>query len=260
MQGGAGRLDIGAGKTGPDDPGNAAALAEARRRVQEADTAARAAREEHLQLQDDGSRDRMLAARRDLEAAEAAVDALRPASMSIDDLIGPVSAPRAERETYTIRYVVTPSAVSDAIRLQQQSLIARFRIVSIAITVVGALLVVVGIQYGLTIAIVGAVLLASTWMQFVDRWLYKVRGRGVIGNAVEYVVDDSGIRYQTALGSGVLNWPALTRVLANDKSIVLARDRVIAAYVPTNAFGSPAERDAFLAFARAHVSSPAAGV
>jgi hypothetical protein len=39
----------------------------------------------------------------------------------------------------------------------------------------------------------------------------------------------------------------------NDKSITFGRDRVLAAWLPTSAFATPADRDAFVAFARAHV-------
>ena len=107
---------------------------------------------------------------------------------------------------------------------------------------------------GIWAAVTGVVLLAMTWMPFLDRWVNERRGRGVIGRGCSLVADDQGLHYEHPLGSGVIAWPALTHVTANDKSMVFGRDRVLAAYVPVTAFASTSDRDEFLAFARAHVT------
>ena len=162
-------------------------------------------------------------------------------------------------ETYTVRYEITPAAMTAAIRLHQAMFLARYRIVMVAIAIAGVVVAfAVDSSLGLTIAIVGVLLLAMTWMQFADRWLFGNRARGVVGGTCEYLVDDRGIHYQNPLGSGTLAWSALTKVSANDETIVLGRDRVMAAYIPTTAFASHAERESFLTFARAHVGARAA--
>ena len=159
-------------------------------------------------------------------------------------------------DSFTVRFQVTPSAVIDAVRLHQKTLMARLRAVLVIFVAAGGVIaMVVDLTLGLSIAFFGILLLALSWFQFLDRWLIGNRGRGIIGETCEYIADDQGLRYEHPLGSGVINWSALTDVRTNDKSIVFRRDRVMAAYLPTSAFATPAERDSFLAFARAHVGA-----
>ncbi len=162
-------------------------------------------------------------------------------------------------ESFSFRYEITPSAVTDAARLHQSTFLARYRLVMVLIAAVGIVLAtVVDLSTGMTVFLFGLAMLAATWMQFLDRWLFRNRARGVVGGTSEYVVDDEGIHYTNPLGSGVFAWSALTDVRANDKTIAFGRDRVLVAYVPTTAFASPAERDSFLGFARARVGQAAA--
>ena len=157
-------------------------------------------------------------------------------------------------ETHTVSYVLTPSAMTDATRLHQSQFLARYRAVMVLVAVVGVVLAIVFDQsIGVTVAIFGLLLLAMTWMQFVDRRLARSRGRGFVGGEVEYVLDDAGIHYHVPVASGVIPWSALTKVRANDRSIVFSRERALVAWVPVTAFRSATERDAFLAFAQAHV-------
>jgi hypothetical protein len=162
-------------------------------------------------------------------------------------------------ESYNLRYVITPSALQDAAQLYSSALVGRIRGVLALMAVVGVLIALAGdLQIGLSVGIFGMLMLGLTWIRFMDRWLYANRGRGVMGETCEYVVDDRGIHYQHPLGSGDLPWSALTDVQSNEKSILFKRDRVLAAYVPTIAFSSQAEREAFLEFARAHVDKESA--
>jgi hypothetical protein len=160
-------------------------------------------------------------------------------------------------ETYALRYEITASGMTDASRLQQSKFMEGYRIVMAIVIALGVVIAVgVDFSFGLNIVLLGALLLAMTWMEFLDRWLYRNRGRGIVGGTAEWTVDGEGIRYKGPLGSGILAWPALTHVRSNDKSIIFGRDRVLAAYIPTTAFASRAERDSFLEFARAHVGKP----
>ena len=149
--------------------------------------------------------------------------------------------------------------MTDAARLHQTTFMAGYRMIMVVVVLAGVVLAIaLDSSFGLTVAIFGALMLATTWMQFLDRLLYRNRGRGLVGSTIQYVVDDRGIHYESQFGSGVLLWSALTHVRANDKSIAFGRDRVMAAYVPTSAFASIAQRDSFLAFARARVGGSSA--
>jgi hypothetical protein len=163
-------------------------------------------------------------------------------------------------ESYTVKYEITPAALLDAVRLHQTTFLARARAALAVIVLAGLAITVVGDpKLGLSVAIFGLLMLGLTWVQFLDRWLIGNRGRGMIGETSEYVIDDGGIHYTHTLGSGDLPWSALTTIRANERSIVFGRDRVLAAYIPTSSFSSSAERDAFIAFARAHVSAGTTG-
>ena len=161
-------------------------------------------------------------------------------------------------ERYTVTYEITPTAILDAVRLHQATLLGRARALLGVIVLAGLLITVVGdLKVGLSVAIFGVLMLGLTWVQFFDRLLIANRGRGVIGENSEFVIDDEGIHYRHTLGLGDLPWSALTNVRADERSIVFGRDRVLAAYIPTSAFSSPAERDNFLVFAQAHVGKSA---
>ena len=160
-------------------------------------------------------------------------------------------------EVYNFRYEITSSVMTDALRLYSATLLFRYRVVSVLFTVVGVVLALtVDFGMGVPVALVGLVFLATTWMEFADRWFFGRRSRGVVGGVCEYLVDDAGIHYRNPLGSGVYDWSALTAFRSNDKTVVFGRDRVMTAYVPTTAFTSPTERTSFLAFAKVRVGAP----
>jgi len=165
---------------------------------------------------------------------------------------------RGERvpDSFRLEYKIAASSAVDAGRLQRSTPFNRYRLVDTLIAATGvAVAAFVDPSTGLAIAAFGLVLLGLTRWQYPDRWLYARRARSLIGGTIVYVVDDAGIHYETPLGSGLVQWSALTAVRANDKTIVFSRDRVIAAYVPASAFLSRAERDGFLAYAGEHIPS-----
>jgi hypothetical protein len=159
--------------------------------------------------------------------------------------------------SHTVTYEITPAAIHDAIRLHTASFVARFRVVMLTAVLVGVFVTfAINRTLGLFIVFSATLFLISTWVPFLDRTIIRNRGRGVMGEKSTYVLDDLGIHYQHPLGSGDMPWSAVTDVRINDKSITFGRDRVLAAYIPTSAFATPGDRDAFVAFARAHVGGP----
>lgn len=158
--------------------------------------------------------------------------------------------------SYRLQYTVTAAAYTDAARLHQSVMLRRYRIVAAGIAVVGlAVAFIVDASTGLPIAIFGGLLLATTWMEFVDRWLIGARGRSLIGSTTTYDIDDAGIHYRSQLGTGLIAWSALTVVRSSEKVVVLSRDRVMAAYIPATAFGSRAELETFVAYARSRLGT-----
>jgi len=162
--------------------------------------------------------------------------------------------------SYRVSYQVTAAAMTDASRLYMAPFLARYRIVMGLISIAGLpVAAIFDPTFGLTMVIFGLLMLAMTRMEFLDRWLLGNRGRGLVGGANEYVLDDVGIHHTDATGSGVFDWSGLTTIRSSDKTIALGRDRILVAYIPTSAFASRAERDAVLAFAREHVPGSAEG-
>ena len=161
--------------------------------------------------------------------------------------------------SYALSFEITPTVVQEAAQVHAAAVIVRFRAAMVLIVVVGIGLAFVNVTLGVAVATFGILMLASTWVRFLDRWRYAKSGRGVMGGTCEYLVDDRGLHYRTPLSSGDMPWSALTTVRANDRSIVFARDRVMAAYIPTVVFASPAERESFLAFARERIGGAGEG-
>jgi hypothetical protein len=165
----------------------------------------------------------------------------------------------AATERYTVTFRVTPELMLRALRLHQAVFFQRLRAVLSVVAILGvAIAVGVNVQVGVTIAVIAGLILATTWVQFFDRWLLSKSGRGYVGEMLTYDADDRGLHYDGPLGSGTLAWSALTAVRADDQTIAFGRDRVLAAYIPVSAFASAAEHDAFLAFASAHIGKPTA--
>ena len=159
----------------------------------------------------------------------------------------------------SVTYEITPSALHDAMRLHMARFTARFRVVMLIVVLVGILVALfINRTLGFFLVFSGVLFLISTLVPVLDRLILRNRGRGVMGETCTYVIDDLGVHYRHPLGSGDMPWSAITDVRMNDKSITFGRDRVLAAWLPTSAFATPADRDAFVAFARAHVGgSPA---
>jgi len=161
-------------------------------------------------------------------------------------------------EAYRLRYTITADGILDASRLNLTEFWRRARAAMLVIGLIGlALAIAVDLTIGLTLLFFAMLMLALTWYHGIDSWLLRRTGRGYIGEMTEYLVNDDGIRYAGPLGSGLLPWSRITSVRVDDKSIAFGRDRILAAWVPTGAFESPTERDAFIAFARARVPARA---
>jgi hypothetical protein len=158
-------------------------------------------------------------------------------------------------EEHRVRYRITAEGMLDANRVHLARFWRIYRLVFMVTAVIGlTLAIVVNVTIGVTVLVLALLMLALTWFHGIDTWLLRRSGRGYIGETTEYLIDDEGIRYAGPLGNGLLPWSRITSVRADKKSIAFGRDRILAAWVPSDAFDTPAERDAFIAFVRTHVA------
>jgi hypothetical protein len=90
-----------------------------------------------------------------------------------------------------------------------------------------------------------------------DRRMAAQETRSFLGMPVSMAIGVDGVESSSAAGSSLLPWSAVTHVLANARVIVLMRDQVAMAWLPTSAFASAPERDAAVGFMQAQVASHA---
>lgn len=159
---------------------------------------------------------------------------------------------------FLVRFQITRAAVADAVRLHHAAQLARYRIAVVGIAVTGVgLAIAVDPALGATLGTVGLIVLAVAWNQLLQRWIAQYGGPDVIGETCMYDLDDERMRYEGPPAARDILWRDITAVRANERSIVFARGGLMEAFVPTIAFASSSERDAFLAFADAHVGEHA---
>jgi hypothetical protein len=165
-------------------------------------------------------------------------------------------------DRFVIEYTITPDAMLDASRLYRATYLRIVLAIAAVLALVGVALTIAGaFGIGVWLAIFGVLTLLLARLPFVDRWILRMSARGLIGERMTYNVDEDGIHYDGPTSTGLMPWSSFTSVRADDKSIAFARDRVVPAYVPSSAFASPAERTAFLAFARSHIGHvPGSGI
>lgn len=158
--------------------------------------------------------------------------------------------------THVIRYEITAQGAIDASRTAQARLLTGYRLAClVAIGVGGILAATVGLQLGLTIAVIAFLLLATTATTALDRMLVRRNARSVLGGTTELALDAEGITFTTPLSSGRMPWSSLTTVRASDTSIVWMRDRLFLAWAPTTAVGAPEDVAAVVAFSRERIAA-----
>jgi hypothetical protein len=99
----------------------------------------------------------------------------------------------------------------------------------------------------------GALLVAST--PLFDRWRAARLTRSVVGDEVGFIIDAEGISGTMVTGTSRVSWSAVTEIRSDERVIVVMRDRIPIAWMPTSAFASRAEREAVLAFMRSKTAA-----
>lgn len=160
----------------------------------------------------------------------------------------------APRE-FVVRYQINAKASVDAMRLAQARLLRWHTVGDTFAIVVGAIGFATGYDWALGIALAGVVLLIESRTSFLQRWIVARRARSVIGQVGEMTIGEEGIDFRMPHASGRIPWSALTGVLADGRSVVFTRDRIISGYIPASAFSSRAEQDEVVAFSRARIAA-----
>ena len=94
----------------------------------------------------------------------------------------------------------------------------------------------------------GALTALAAQTRYFDRWRARRHLRSLLGTRATFEMDDSGVLVETVTISGHIPWSAVTELRANDRILVLMRDRVPVAWIPASAFSSAAELDQVVAF------------
>lgn len=120
---------------------------------------------------------------------------------------------------------------------------------------VGALTVLVTgeIAAGVLAIVGGVVGLVVFGLGVMERLTARAEMRSFAGMPVTFEFTEEGVSTVGGTGASSMPWSALTHVEANGRVIVLMRDRVAMAWLPTSAFASAAECQAALDFMRARI-------
>jgi hypothetical protein len=157
--------------------------------------------------------------------------------------------------TYRVSFTVTVDDVVAYLRLAQRTL-------NLIGAVLGLFGIVVGIVSGLALAdavtgvwlvVLGLVIFAGATTEFLDRWRARRVARSILGTESIFTFDETGIAAQTVTGSGRVPWSAVTELKKNDRLMLIRRDRLMVAWIPTRAFGSAEEQTAVEALIRNHI-------
>ena len=157
---------------------------------------------------------------------------------------------------FTATFHVTRDDLVDYLRLSQRTL-----------NRIGMAAGIVGAAYGIYLAYLGDATLGAVLVgmgaflflvsatRYADRLRAGSIGKRVIGTQAVYTIDEGGIESDTVAGKAHVTWLAADNCLESAAVIVLRRGKMTVTWLPTRAMGSPAQRDALLAFIHSHVAS-----
>ena len=164
---------------------------------------------------------------------------------------------------FVLRYEITPDAVIDALRLQQARLPWLYTRATLLMIFSAVVMVVVAVPFetvrGLLLLAAAVVLSGAAttaivrWRRFM-RWSLRRWSAGYFGEA-EVHADVSELRIRTPSRTTILAWKQLTGLRADRQTVLLERHRLMAAWIPTDAFETPEQRTAFIAFAETRIAS-----
>lgn len=136
----------------------------------------------------------------------------------------------------SIHFTITLDDLVDTHRLATRKYALAIGILAI---VLGLGLAAVVHPAALGVAVVGGLTLLEWRFPTVDRWFIRRRAAARIGTICEVWLDETGIAYRQAGLSGHIDWSLVTRIVEDDRSLILMQDGLALMAVPKRAFDSP---------------------
>ena len=162
----------------------------------------------------------------------------------------------AARDGFELDFVITAEHLVDFLRLRQRTLNRVGAIVAVGLVIAGIYFAFSGDRVlGAFEIIVGILMLITSQTTIFDSWRIKRAGRKVIGTRAQLTAAADGITIQNAGMSSHVDWAAITELKVNDRIIVPMRGRLPVGWMPTDAFASPGEREAAIAYMTRYVSN-----
>ena len=123
----------------------------------------------------------------------------------------------------------------------------------LAVVAVGAVLAIAGAVIGYFFVILGLIFLFVSQVAPFQRWRVTHYRRALLNQPVTVDIDDEALRFTTPLMTSAVPWSTLTELRTSDRSVVFLREKSPITYLPTAAFATPADREAFVEYARARI-------
>jgi len=117
-------------------------------------------------------------------------------------------------------------------------------------TFLGVGLFAAGMEGGLVVAALGLLALAAWRFPLSDRWFIRRRAAARIGAVCEIWLDEAGIAYRQTGINGHIDWEAITRIIEDDRAIIVMQGGIALMAIPKRAFGSPEASTQFLSKVR----------
>jgi hypothetical protein len=141
-----------------------------------------------------------------------------------------------------------------------QARLYRWYLVTLGIGLLaGAMLMINGVRFGLTIVLACAALLLMARFAVMDRLFARRRLRSLIGRKMALELSDHGIAWSGRISTGQMPWTSVAEVRANAKTVLWVGDRLLLAYAPAKAFPTPEDRFEAIAYSRRQVAATRAG-
>lgn len=148
---------------------------------------------------------------------------------------------------HRVAFTVGLDDVTDTMRLTTRT----YALTGSAVfAILGLAIATMGNPWGLLVATL-AVLVILVWrLPVIDGWLLRRRAASRIGMDCEVWLDDRGVGYRQTGMNGHFDWKTVTKILDDDRSLVLLQDGVPLLAIPKRAFASSDAAAEFVAAVR----------
>jgi hypothetical protein len=154
---------------------------------------------------------------------------------------------------HRVAFTVGLDDMTDTVRLSTR----KFALTGSAVfAILGLGLAATGRPWGLFVAALGILVILFWRFPVIDRWLLQRRAASRIGTECEVWLDDTGVAYRQTGLNGHVDWKTVTRILDNDRSLILLQGGIPLIAIPKRAFASPEAAAEFVAAVRRASDKP----